>query len=113
MKPALLGLALAVGLSGTAYAQRMSVSPPARDGFESSCRVSGLNPRGDNFLAIRSGPGSRYRKVGEVYTNYTMNMDRPCPNRKWCYSDQIYDEAGNPVRLRGYFFNRYCPVFAG
>ena len=29
--------------------------------------VMGLNPRGDGFLAVRSGPGSNYRKIAEVY----------------------------------------------
>lgn len=29
--------------------------------------VMGLNPRGDGFLAVRSGPGTNYTKIGEVY----------------------------------------------
>lgn len=29
--------------------------------------VMGLNPQGDGFLAVRSGPGTNYSKIGEVY----------------------------------------------
>ena len=32
-----------------------------------AANVMGLNPGGDGFLAVRSGPGSQYRKIGEVY----------------------------------------------
>jgi len=33
-----------------------------------SSTVSGLDPSGDNFLAVRSGPGSQYRKLDELHT---------------------------------------------
>ncbi len=28
--------------------------------------VAGLNPNGDNFLAVRSGPGSRYKMLDKI-----------------------------------------------
>ncbi|MGH6848414.1 MAG: SH3 domain-containing protein [Methylocella sp.] len=33
----------------------------------SSSMVSGLKANGDGFLAVRSGPGSRYRKIDELH----------------------------------------------
>ncbi len=42
--------------------------------------VNGLNPRGDNFLSVRSGPGSRYNEVDRI---------KPGQNVFLC------DEAGN------------------
>jgi hypothetical protein len=39
------------------------------DGQMANCvssRVSGLKEGGDGFLAVRSGPGSEYRKIGEL-----------------------------------------------
>jgi hypothetical protein len=29
--------------------------------------VVGLNPHGDGFLSVRSGPGTRYRELGRLY----------------------------------------------
>ena len=40
------------------------------DGQMATCAsstVAGLDPRGDGFLAVRSGPGSQYRKIGELH----------------------------------------------
>lgn len=31
-----------------------------------AAEVMGLNPQGDGFLAVRTGPGSDYPKIGEV-----------------------------------------------
>ena len=90
----------------------MSVQPPARDGMESACRVNGLNPNGDGFLSIRTGPGSRYRKVGEVYNGDSINMARPCGRMPWCFADDIY-RNGRRVGLRGWFHSRWCRVYAG
>ncbi len=88
-------------ICGEALAQRLSVQPSPRDGLESSCVVEGLNPAGDNFLSIRSGPGTRYRKVGEVYTGYTINIERPCPTRNWYFADSIFTGNGQSVPMRG------------
>lgn len=47
----------------------------AGDGQFATCwsaRVKGLNPKGDGFLAIRSGPGSDYRKIGQLYNGYLV-----------------------------------------
>lgn len=30
--------------------------------------VRGLNPRGDNFLAVRAGPGARHRMLDKLHT---------------------------------------------
>lgn len=32
-------------------------------------KVVGLNPAGDNFLAVRSGPGSRFRMIDKLHTD--------------------------------------------
>lgn len=41
------------------------------DGQAAGCAgsvVTGLDPNGDNFLAVRSGPGTNYRKIDELHT---------------------------------------------
>ena len=34
----------------------------------STGKVTGLDPNGDNFLAVRSGPSSRYEQLDEIHT---------------------------------------------
>ena len=41
------------------------------DGDLDTCalgRVKGLNPRGDNFLAVRAGPGTRHKMIDKLHT---------------------------------------------
>ena len=40
------------------------------DGQAAGCAgamVTGLNPNGDGFLAVRTGPGTRYAKIDELH----------------------------------------------
>lgn len=66
--------ALALLISPTsAMAQMLDVPfstycpPDAQAACFGAARVMGLDPNGDGFLAVRSGPGSNYSKIGEVY----------------------------------------------
>lgn len=59
--------------AGVASAQGLDVPvvPIEGDGQAAVCAtstVSGLDPNGDNFLAVRSGPGTKYRKLDELHT---------------------------------------------
>jgi hypothetical protein len=37
-------------------------------------QVSGLDPNGDNFLAVREGPGTSYGKLDELHTGDVVNL---------------------------------------
>ncbi|EAQ02887.1 hypothetical protein OB2597_15935 [Pseudooceanicola batsensis HTCC2597] len=37
-------------------------------------QVQGLNPDGDGFLSVRSGPGSHFRKLDEVYNGDRLTI---------------------------------------
>jgi len=37
--------------------------------------VSGLNPRGDNFLSLRTGPGSKYREIRRLGPNTFLSVE--------------------------------------
>lgn len=42
------------------------------DGDLDTCafgKVSGLNPNGDNFLAVRAGPGTSYAMIDKIHTD--------------------------------------------
>jgi peptidoglycan hydrolase-like protein with peptidoglycan-binding domain len=76
---------LDVSSSGSASARNLDVIiiEHASDGQMASCftaTVFGLKADGDGFLAVRSGPGSNYRKIdelhnGDVVTVYDTNGD--------------------------------------
>lgn len=84
-----------------------------------SSTVAGLDPNGDGFLAVRSGPGSQYRKLAElrngdvvyefdhkgkwrgvVYGTPSVKClttkTRPVtyPNKGWVHSKWLKDLAG-------------------
>ena len=40
---------------------------PDYDACGSQGEVRGLNPKGDNFLAVREGPGADYAKIDEIH----------------------------------------------
>lgn len=75
-----LGLA-AVAASALALAA-VSPSPrpvmvPAGDDQMANCSigvVSGLNPHGDGFLAVRSGPGTSYPLLDRIYNGQKVRM---------------------------------------
>ena len=60
------------------------VTEEAGDGQMANCSsamVSGLKANGDGFLAVRSGPGSQYRKIDELHDGETvLDFDR---HGKW------------------------------
>ncbi|MHB0951237.1 MAG: SH3 domain-containing protein [Allorhizobium sp.] len=73
--------------------------PPARADY-----VGGLNPAGDNFLALRTGPGSGYRMImpmgpGTYLTvigrdGRWLNVELQDGTRGWAYDAYIY--SGSP-----------------
>jgi hypothetical protein len=70
-----------------------------------AARVQGLDPNGDGFLAVRTGPGTNYRKIDELRNGASV---RPCaregawwgiyygdPRRKgWVHGNWIGDILG-------------------
>ncbi len=57
--------------------------------------VVGLNPYGDNFLAVRSGPGSRYTMIDQLHTGDRVII---CASRgRW---KRIFYSRGGYCALR-------------
>ena len=71
---------LALVISGaTVMAQQLDVPihEYESDGQAANCSqgtVMGLKTDGDGFLAVRSGPGSNYRKLGEVHNGDRLTI---------------------------------------
>ena len=47
---------------------------PELDACGSQGQVTGLNPDGDNFLAVRVGPGVQYEKIDELHKGEVVNI---------------------------------------
>jgi Bacterial SH3 domain len=67
-----LGFGFIANSSSSATAQILDVTifEHGSDGRMASCftsTVSGLEANGDGFLAVRSGPGAQFRKIGELH----------------------------------------------
>ena len=82
--------------------QKLDVFPfPAR---ERSCTVSGLSDGG--FLALRSGPDTRYPQIGQLLNGERVLSTSACMGR-WCFAGAV--QAGNRIEQRsGWFHVRWC-----
>lgn len=108
MKHWIAVLFLALGAAPAAPQQLdVEFAIPA-DGQAAGCAgslVAGLDPQGDGFLAVRSGPGTGYRQIDALYNG---NAVRTCarsgkwigvyygsPRRKgWVHGNWLVDGAG-------------------
>ncbi len=86
--------------------------------------VAGLNPQGDNFLAVRSGPGTKYDQIDSLFSGNEVFL---CDQRgRW--HGIVYGTPGadcgvsSPVAghqayfgscRSGWVFDRYIRVIAG
>ncbi len=103
----------------------IGVDGPGFDACGGVGRVVGLNPRGDNFLAVRAGPSTDFTKIDELYTADTVYL---CESRGRWYG-VVYSAGGEagacgvgspaprqrysgPCRS-GWVFGRYISVIAG
>ena len=69
-------IAALVLAGGMAEAQQLDVEfPIPEDGQAAGCagsQVAGLDPNGDGFLAVRTGPGTDFRKIDELHNGDTV-----------------------------------------
>ena len=66
-------------LAASASAETLDVPiyEPASDGRAANCGVGtvmGLKKGGDGFLAVRTGPGANYRKIGELHNGDQVSI---------------------------------------
>jgi hypothetical protein len=123
-------LAAAAAVLFSSHAQAGSAVPVQVGGLEEidACPgrgvVTGLNPQGDNFLAVRSGPGPDFAKIDELYQGERVLL---CDERgQWLGIAYTRDDAdcgvagpqaertayAGPCRS-GWVFRSYITVVAG
>lgn len=99
--------ALCAGFATTAHSQQI-VPPTGPVITDTGCLVQGLNPNGDGFLALRTGPGSNYQQIGSL-RNGDAAYIRACSG-KWCY---VENGSINNVesRFRGWIHTNWCQFY--
>ncbi|HZB61455.1 MAG TPA: SH3 domain-containing protein [Microvirga sp.] len=130
---ALLGCLFAASVSEAVAQPAARLDVPVMAGGEedldacaSSGRIVGLNPRGDGFLSVRSGPGGKpYREIDRLYNgNAVMVCDEQGPWLAVVYGRSADDDCGVgtpwPVRKpyggpcrSGWVHSRYVRMVAG
>lgn len=95
--------------SGITLAQQLEVDfHILEDDQAAGClgaQVVGLDPNGDGFLAVRSGPGADYRKIDELHNGDTV---RPCAS-KGAWHGIYYGEP----RRKGWVHGNWLGNWAG
>ena len=68
-------------------------------------------PFKSGFLAIRTGPGTKYRQIGSLHNgDFAVPLEKCSGN--WCYARTF--QRGNGQRLRltgGWIYKRYCLLY--
>jgi hypothetical protein len=128
---AVLGCVLAVSGAPAQPAARLDVPVMAGgeeelDACGSSGRIVGLNPRGDGFLSVRSGPGGKpYREIDRLYNGSEVILcDERGPWLGVVYGESSAGDCGlgtpwpvrkpyaGPCRF-GWVHSRYVQMVAG
>jgi hypothetical protein len=90
-----VGLLLATAAVATAREPVVPVqfgAIPELDACGSQGEVRGLNPKGDNFLAVREGPGADYAKVDEIHEGQWIILCEEAEKGAWF--GIVYDPTG-------------------
>jgi hypothetical protein len=66
---------------------------PDLDACGSQGEVRGLNPNGDNFLAVRAGPGANYPKLDEIHEKQWIILCEESEGGSWF--GIVYDPTGS------------------
>lgn len=100
--------ALIVLASGPATSSPAGFDRPVRvggdpdlDACSSVARVIGLNPRGDNFLAVKSGPDLRATRIDKLGPNARVLVCDSTRDGTW--SGIVYDGGGSASSRCGVF----------
>ena len=92
------------------------------DGQAAECmtsKVSGLDPNGDNFLSVRSGPGGSYRELDKLHAGELVTIFEA--QGEWVgvvyrtRNPDCFSPVTKPVTFRnkGWIFKRFLTDVAG
>ncbi|QFT61128.1 Bacterial SH3 domain protein (plasmid) [Sulfitobacter sp. THAF37] len=107
MQKTLISLAVLGALASTASAQNIVV-PGNRGPTDTGCLIKGLDPNGDGFLALRTGPGSKYQQIGSLYNGDAAFVYGGQGN--WLYVENGA-RNGKAVKFRGWIYDAWCEFY--
>ncbi len=96
-------------LAGVPASAQDIVRPNSAWNPDMGCLVNGLDPNGDGFLAVRSGPGTNYPQIASLYNNDAAFLGADCQGR-WCYIEGAV-QHGQPTNLRGWIYDAWCEFY--
>ena len=101
-------LVLLGGLAAATLAPA-SVMAQAAEPWEAACIMRHLDPNGDGFLSIRSGPGSGHPEILRVRNGDSMPIDTRKCQGKWCFAESIH-KNGQRLNQTGWFHTGWCEM---
>ncbi|EAU42707.1 hypothetical protein FP2506_07696 [Fulvimarina pelagi HTCC2506] len=101
-------LATTVGIP-FASAQQIVVPSNRTTEVETGCLVRGLDPNGDGFLALRSGPGTGYPQIGSLRNGDAAYIKAP-PKERWLYVENGAIN-GRETTFRGWIYDAWCEFY--
>ncbi|APE45692.1 hypothetical protein BOO69_19240 (plasmid) [Sulfitobacter alexandrii] len=107
MKKTLTSLAIMGALASTASAQNI-VMPNNYGPTDSGCLVKGLDPNGDGFLALRTGPGSKYGQIGSLHNGDAAFIYGG--QGRWLFVENGAVN-GKKARFRGWIYDAWCEFY--
>lgn len=102
---ALLSVVLAIAVSPINSADAQAAEP-----WQAGCLVSGLDPNGDGFLSVRTGPSTQNREVARVRNGDALYLDTRQCQGNWCYA-QGASVNNREVNLTGWFYTAWCQFY--
>jgi hypothetical protein len=99
-----LAAALAIGTSGNVMAQQ------AAEPWRAGCLVTGLDPNGDGFLSVRSGPGTQHQEIARVRNGDALYHDTRKCQGQWCFAEGGSVD-GQETNLTGWFYTAWCEFY--
>ena len=100
---AVLAASLALAAVGPALAQ-------AAEPWEAGCLVKGLDPNGDGFLSVRSGPGTGHAEIARVRNGDALFLDTRKCRGNWCFAEGASVNNRN-TNLTGWFYTAWCEFY--
>lgn len=102
-------IALCLGVSSL-YLGSTPAAATAAEPWEAGCLVERLDPNGDGFLSVRTGPGTNYQEIARVRNGDALFLDRRNCQGNWCLAEGAV-VGGNTTDLRGWFYTAWCSFY--
>ncbi|MEM9496799.1 MAG: hypothetical protein AAGA28_02680 [Pseudomonadota bacterium] len=101
-------------LRGAILAGTLAVCPAlvsaGDDPYAAGCLLTKLDPNGDGFLSVRTGPGSGYQEIARVNNGDALYFDtRECQG-KWCRARGASVKK-RETDLQGWFYTAWCEIY--